>query len=140
VKAFVSYRHTGADEAEFRPQLDTVMAALREVGVEPLCTLFDATAQQAPPEQFMREAFDMIDGCAFLFVLQSSAERSEGMLMEVGYCLAKRIPIVVASHSGITSTYVPGMAQVTFEWANLEELAAQTSQVVQALADRGAQL
>jgi len=31
-----------------------------------------------------------------LLVLQDSEERSEGMLMEVGYALAKRMPMVVA--------------------------------------------
>jgi nucleoside 2-deoxyribosyltransferase len=124
VKAFVSYRHTGADEAEFRPQLEIVRTALREIGVEPFCTFFDVPVEgeRPSPAQFMAEGFRMIDQSDFLFVLQASPERSEGMLMEVGYCLAKQIPVVVAKRAGIGATYLPQMAQCTFEWEDLKVL------------------
>ena len=113
--------------------LDEATAALKLCGVEPKSTYFDVEVKDGEPRPaphvFMREAFAMIEGCDFLFVLQSSPQRSEGMLMEVGFCLAKGIPVLVARRSGFDSTYLPDMAQATFEWETIEQLAANIEQL-----------
>jgi len=83
-----------------RPMLETVRRALAEQGVEIHNTFFDVRQGDSAPELgpvgFKREAFGMMEWSDLLLVLQDSEERSEGMLMEVGYALAKRMPMVVA--------------------------------------------
>lgn len=71
----------------------------------------------------MEHAFGVIDGSDFLFVVKTSDEKSEGMLMEVGYCLAKKIPIIAAIKDMVSKTYVPAMASQSFRWSTIEDLA-----------------
>lgn len=70
----------------------------------------------------MAHAFYVIDNSDILFVIQTSEERSEGMLMEVGYSIAKKKIIIVATKSGVHNTYLPTMGTIAFEWSNLEDL------------------
>ena len=126
MQAFVSYRQTGGDEDDIRQMLTTVCGALRDQEIEPFCTFFDAKLEpkypRPKPRKFMDEAFRMIGDSDFLLVIQSSEARSEGMLMEVGYCLAKGIPVIVATHESVKHTYLPDMADVALVWNDYDDL------------------
>lgn len=49
------------------------------------------------------------------------------MLMEVGYCIAKQIPIIVAARNDIGYTYLPEMGTASFRWNDLEDLDQRTA-------------
>ena len=130
MRAFVSYRHTGADEKEIRVLLQTAVGALSKRGVKAENILFDVrkgdfNSRLMPPANFMRLAFRMLERSNFMLVLQSSEERSEGMLMEVGFALAKRIPVIVACNKHVTNTYLPQMANHCLRWFDAADLANQ---------------
>jgi hypothetical protein len=44
------------------------------------------------------------------------------MLMEIGYCLAKHIPIVVAQHVSVGNTYVHELSQGAFRYDTVDDL------------------
>lgn len=73
----------------------------------------------------MEHAFSIIDHSDMLFVILTSENRSEGVLIEAGYCIAKNIPVVVAVQSGVKHTYLPEMASKTFRWTDREDLQHQ---------------
>lgn len=77
------------------------------------------------PREIMTHALKIIDDCDFLFVLLTGPEKSEGMLMEVGYCLAKGIPVLVAVKEGVEGTYLPKMTDHVIVWADQSDLAHQ---------------
>ena len=132
MKAFVAYRFSGEDPAQLDRLLLAVTSALRGKGVEPYCTFFDEPSfrnKALGAKQIMAHAFSVIDDSDFLFVLQTSNERSEGMLMEVGYCLADRKPIMVATKVGVENTYLPQMATVAFEGTDIHDLYRQIQQI-----------
>lgn len=128
MKAFVAFRFTGEDPKILEPLLTTVRDALKKAGVDSYCTFFEEDVfkdKQQGPRQIMEHAFSTIDGSDFLFVIQTSDNKSEGMLMEVGYAVAKRIPVVVVSHKDVGYTYVPDMASRSFQFSSNEGLAAK---------------
>ena len=129
MRAFIAYRHTGGDEHAIRGQLTAVRDAFAKRQVDAFCTFFDVrggdmSESSLKQHNFMEEAFRMIDRSDFLFVLQSDTGRSEGMLMEVGYVIAKEIPLIVATKTNVSDTYLPDMATHSLKWGNLEELAS----------------
>ncbi|HEY2004229.1 MAG TPA: nucleoside 2-deoxyribosyltransferase [Candidatus Saccharimonadia bacterium] len=134
MRVFVSYRHTGAEAKTIRPLLETVKRALEDKGVEIHNTFFDVrqgdfVQSELGPAGFMHEAFGMMERSDFLLVLQNSEERSEGMLMEVGYALAKKMPVLVAVQDEVKNTYLPDMAELVVKWRDTVDLAVQLGKV-----------
>ena len=125
LEAFIAYRHTGESEEVLEEMLGGVCRALGKTGVNAYCTFFaekDFQAKQMNARQIMEHAFEVIDSKDILFVVQASESKSEGMIMEVGYCIAKQKPIIVATHESVQSTYLPQMANTAFTYSSLDDL------------------
>ena len=126
MKYFISYRHTGAEE----PRLGQLQQVIKEAfstrpNDEFYSTyfkqdLFDTGNMSAA--QIMRHAFDVIDSNDILLVILDSEIKSEGMLIEVGYCLAKNKKIIVAVNSSVKNTYVQDLADHAFTYDSLADL------------------
>lgn len=121
--ASLAYKHTDADLDEIREILGIVRDCLAELGIGSYCLLLDdeLDPNQTPP-QFMAHAFEKINGRKLLFVVLMSSEKSEGMLMEVGYAIAKGIPVIVAVRNGVENTYLPEMACLAIPWTTAPAL------------------
>ena len=123
MKAFIAYRSSGEDPKAVEPVLISIRDAFKDRGIETYSTFFDeAKIKSLDTRQIVEHAFGVIDSADFLFVVQISDNRSEGMLIEVGYCLAKKIPIVVATKDIVTKTYLPKLASQSFKWSTIEDL------------------
>ncbi len=121
----IAYRHTGEAAEKLNKLIPPVNDALLRRGIEVYCTYFDEDAftdSGWSPRAIMNHAFRKIDEMGGVFVVQDSTEKSEGVILEVGYCVAKGLPIVVAKRSTVTNTYLPEMADTSFEYSNIEEL------------------
>ncbi len=132
MKAFIAYRFSGENITKVMPLLMAVRDSLKKKGVESYCTLFDEERFRnngMSAKEIMSHAFSIIDDSDFLFVLQRSEEKSEGMLMEVGYCIAENKPIIVATKSRIYNTYLPQLATIAFEWSGIEDLSEKIGQL-----------
>jgi len=125
IKSFISYRHKGENPAKLLKLLTAVREGLSEAGVSAYCTFFDEDAFQEKAfgaRDIMDHAFKKINTVDVLFVILTSDEKSEGMLMEIGYALAKKIPIVVAAKNTVKVSYVPEMATYFIVWSDIAEL------------------
>ncbi|TAK89124.1 hypothetical protein EPO04_03425 [Patescibacteria group bacterium] len=132
MKTFIAYRHTGEDPAALEKLLGSVRSAFDQAGVSAYATFFDETVFQAKSmgaKEIMSHAFAVINESDFLFVIQSSDSKSEGLLMEVGYCLAKGIPVVVATHQNVKHTYLPEMATLSISWVGPQDLISKIAEV-----------
>jgi hypothetical protein len=92
MKYFIAYRHTGEDPARLRTLLVPIRQAFEQRGDEIYCTFFNDTsfrARRLGPHEIMYEAFQKIEEMGHLFAALDSVDKSEGMLMEIGYCIAK---------------------------------------------------
>ena len=122
MKVFISYRHTGEDLERLRELLGLVRNTFLHLGAEVYCTFFDEKISQFEQRSacdVMHHALKMIDRCDVLFAVQTSSEKSEGMLIEVGYCIARNTPIIVATKSGAQETYLPQIGTYAFSWSTL---------------------
>jgi hypothetical protein len=128
MEAFVAYRHTGESEEVLADLLGKVCEALASAGVDAYCTFFDENnfqTKQMNARQIMDHAFETIQSKDLLFVVQATDAKSEGMLMEVGWCIRDRKPIVVATKNGVENTYLPDMADMTITYDNNDDLVHQ---------------
>ena len=124
---FIAYRHTGADPEYLAELMPVVRDALKESGEEVYCTYFDEAEFKSgglAPRAIMEHAFSKIDELGGLFVLIDGLEKSDGQIMEVGYCIAKSIPFVVAKRNSVDNTYVDQMTEKSFEYKDIEGLKA----------------
>ncbi len=122
--AFIAYRHTGEDPRKLEPMLGAVRDELGRMGIEAYCTFFDEDdfrARQLSARGIMQHAFETIASKDLLFVIQATNDKSEGMLMEVGRFFGIK-PIIVATHSDVKGTYVPQMADISYQWHTVNEL------------------
>ncbi len=125
MKTFIAYRSTGEDPQQLEPLLTALQDTLKSRGIEAYCTFFDEQMikdKKLDQRQIIEHAFTEIDKVDFLFVLLTSDNKSEGMLMEIGYCLAKGIPIVAAVKTGIQGSHIPAVADQHFEWLDIKGL------------------
>lgn len=132
MKTFIAYRFTGVPLTELEPFLRQIVDAFRSRGIDAYCSLFDE--QMFRSESFTgRDIFDhtfaILEASDFLFVVQLTNDKSEGMLMEVGYSVAKNIPIIVAQHESVTATYVHELAQTSFRFSSTSELCAHIARM-----------
>jgi nucleoside 2-deoxyribosyltransferase len=125
MKAFIAYRHKGEDPERLLRLLTAVRDGLTEAGVNAYCTFFDDDTfkdKGYKAREIMDHAFKKIGTVDVLFVIMNSDEKSEGMLMQIGYCIAKEIPVVVAVKDTVKSSYVPDMAAYSIVWSDIDDL------------------
>lgn len=125
MKAFIAYRFTGEDPKELKPLLTAACEAFKTRDIDAYCTLFDEQKFRDKGYtrlQILQHAFEVIDASDLLFVLQTSNEKSEGMLVEVGYSLANNVPIVAAPKLHIGNSLISEVALKTLYWENLSDL------------------
>lgn len=126
-KIFVAYRHTGESEESLTNLLVPVTDTLQAQGLEVYCSFFQESmfqARQTTPREIMQHAFFVLSTCDALLVLQRGMDKSEGMLMEVGWCLSARIPVIVAQGPDTGYTYLPSMSDWNLRWETVDDLRA----------------
>ncbi len=132
MRIFLSFRYTGETYESlvqfFRPVCDE----LERAGHEVFCSLWreeEYKQKQLSPKEILWDAFGEMDICDVLLAIVRSNDRSEGMLMEVGYALAQKKPIYVAVQSDVV-TYIPDIAQDSVRFSTREELLLNLSKLI----------
>lgn len=125
MKIFVSCKYSGEDVVELGEIMGKIHSSLEKAGH----TVFSSFGEE---EMFKKKNFsnkhilehclrelDTSD-CVLAFV--KSPEKSEGMLLEVGYALAKGKRIILAIKSGIKMNFLPQIASEVIEFKTYDEL------------------
>ena len=121
---FIAYRHSGEDILELEKRIRAVEVALAAKKIKAYATLFDEETfkkNHTTAAQIMEKAFQKIAAMDGLFVLITGNEKSEGQLMEVGYAIAIKKPIIVAFHQD-AKTYVPELATHAVAYSDFGDL------------------
>ena len=125
MKAFIAYRSTGENQKLLKPLLNSVRDTLKAHGIDSYCNFFDEQEfidKSYSPRQILLHGFKNIDKSDFLFVLQTSDNRSGGMLMEIGYSIAKCIPVVAAVKDGLEFKLIASAADTVLPWTDNQNL------------------
>lgn len=73
-------------------------------------------------KQILDYALRELDQSDYVFALVKSPERSEGMLLELGYAHAKRKKIILAKKEGVNTNFIQEIAGQHISFTNLEDL------------------
>ncbi len=96
------------------------------------CNFFDEDlpirSKNFKPHEFVTDAFKTIDTIDMQLVIINSEIKSEGMILEMGYAIAKGKKIIVAIQEGIENTYLPGIAHEVIIFNSIEDLTKKISQ------------
>ena len=131
MKGFISYRFTGEKLEDLKNILTPIQNKLKKVGVDAYCNFFDKDlpirSKNFKPQDYVFDAFKTLDNIELLFVLITSENKSEGMILEVGYSIAKSIPVVVAVEKSVKNTYLPDMANLVIRFNSTDDLLEKIS-------------
>lgn len=121
---FLSFRYTGETIERLQEVFYPVRDALQRMGHEVYLSLDDLETwcNEAMPmrEKFAR-TFAKLSAADVLLVIVRSADRSEGMLMEVGYALGQQKEIILVLQEGV-ETYVREVATKTILFKDFDSL------------------
>jgi nucleoside 2-deoxyribosyltransferase len=128
MKIFISFRFTGEEPRALRTAIAGVEESLRAAGHETVCSVWEEekfAAEKLTPRQILEWAIRELDSADVYFAFVRSPERSEGMLLEAGYALAKGKRFVVAVRRDITTTFLRHLADTLIEYNTDENLREQ---------------
>lgn len=125
MKVFISYRYTGEDLTVLEGIMDTISKSLEKAGHSSFSTFnknkfFEVNKFTA--KQVLGYAFNELDRSDVVLVFVKSQEKSEGMLLEVGYALAKGKKIILAIKKDVFTYFLPEIAERVIEYGELDEL------------------
>ena len=119
MKYYLAYRFTGEDLEELKKTLTHVCDLLSKHGHHNYCSFFDPSMVNIGNKKVLEKAFKEIDNSDVLIVFIKSEEKSEGMLIEIGYALSKKKKIFLLIKKGIKTTYVREIADEIIEFDDL---------------------
>ncbi|MCX6748044.1 MAG: nucleoside 2-deoxyribosyltransferase [Candidatus Pacearchaeota archaeon] len=130
MKIFISFKYTGENKEELKENMRKICAASEKENHEHYCTLFeDNSFFKKSKKQIFEYAFKKIDEADIVLVILKSEEKSEGMLLEVGYVLGERKKLILAVQKDIKNTYLRELADNTIEFNNIEDLTTKSSKI-----------
>ena len=133
MKIYVAYKHLGEDEARLKMILEDVAEEIRQLGHESFIYLRDIqkwgeVTHNLTPRQLILKAFEQLNRCDAILVIVDCSEKSEGMLLEIGYAKALGKKILLAVDKSLDENclrFVRGIADCTIEFNEVSDLKDQ---------------
>ena len=129
MKFFIAYKFKGEEPKELEKAMKIVCQALEEGSHGNYCTLWDKNIQSVNKSVLFNHAFQEIDKADGVLVFMKSEEKSEGMLIEIGYAMAKKKRIILLIKKSIKNTRLRDLIKEKIEFDNLEELKEKLKQL-----------
>ncbi|MDD5192597.1 MAG: nucleoside 2-deoxyribosyltransferase [Candidatus Nanoarchaeia archaeon] len=121
MKIQIAYKFTGEDRKQLEKDMKKVCSALKSKGHDVYCTLFDKNLPKTKKELF-QNAFNRINNSEIILVLIKSEDKSEGLLMEVGYSIANKKRIILAIKNAVKNTHLRDLVEEIIEFEDIDDL------------------
>ncbi|MCK9351923.1 MAG: nucleoside 2-deoxyribosyltransferase [Candidatus Paceibacterota bacterium] len=131
-KIFLSHRFTGEDLIELTETLGKITAVLRAKGHEVYCSVEDELwfrEHKRTNREIMEHALRKLDDSDVVLAFIRSPEKSEGMLLEIGYAVAKGKPFILALKQGLKTMAIAEMADPLIEFESSEDLCGKLNAI-----------
>ncbi|HTY43963.1 MAG TPA: nucleoside 2-deoxyribosyltransferase [Patescibacteria group bacterium] len=122
MRYYIAYRFTGEDKKELKETLEIICNLLAQQGHDNYCSFFDEGMVNIGNKNVLKKCFGEIDKSDALLVFIKSENKSEGMLLEIGYALSKKKKIILLIKKGVKTTFVREIADKVLEFDNLKQL------------------
>jgi len=131
-RVFISYKFTGEDKEKLNKTILGLYDSLDKAGHVYYSTILDSdqfVSEKWSGKQIMQKAFKEIDCSDVILFFVKSPEISQGMLVELGYALAKKKKLVLAIGSQIKESIFRRQIREVIEFKDLEDLFNQLSKL-----------
>ncbi|MFH1787735.1 MAG: nucleoside 2-deoxyribosyltransferase [archaeon] len=125
MKIFITYKFVGENPEELERTLTEISDTLEKSGHEVYSAFTDEelfVKNNFSLKQILNHALNKIDLCECVLVFVRSPEKTEGMLIEIGYALAKKKKIILATRKGAYFQFTQEISDQVIEYETLEEL------------------
>ena len=132
MSVFISYRFSDIPIEELRKLIDPVYNIFKSNNVDVFCNFYkDAyyMENKYTAKQIMDDCFKEIDNRDIILCLVDTDKYSCGMLLEIGYALAKNKRIVVCFRKGCEIDTLKAMANEVRIYEDYDELIESLDQV-----------
>ncbi|MBL7159920.1 nucleoside 2-deoxyribosyltransferase [Candidatus Microgenomates bacterium] len=123
MKIFISYKFRGVDKADLRKKLEQLSSILENNGDQTFIYFRDGKnweEKNYPPKKAFRETFAAIKKCDALLAFVEHPEKSEGMLLELGYAKALDKKIILLISQNCSKPDLEALADQVIEFNCLE--------------------
>ena len=129
-KIFVAYRVTGEDPEKLKAAIRKVCDSVSKSGCNYYSTLLDEIENPKKFEgwekgDYLKHALVELGKMDALLLFINSENKSEGLLIEVGYALAKGKKIVLVIDRKVKDTYLREMVDKVIDYDNVDEVYAK---------------
>jgi len=125
MKVFISYRFTGEDPKELDHTLGKIRGVLMESGHQIFCSFWSEELfknNNFTNKQILEYTLEELKKSDIVLVFVKSPEKSEGMLIEVGYAFASRKKIILAIKNDVKTTFLHQIADEVVEFESINDL------------------
>jgi nucleoside 2-deoxyribosyltransferase len=125
MKVFLSYRFTGEDPKVLKETLQNICDSLKKAGHTYFCSFWKGDFfkdNKYSNKQILNYVLKELDSSDIYLALIKSEDKSEGILIEAGYALAKGKKFYLAIKKGVYTTFMKEIADKVIEFEDIEEL------------------
>jgi nucleoside 2-deoxyribosyltransferase len=129
---FLSYRFTGEDINGLTDTLGKILASLRSVGHTAYCSIEDEKwfrENHKTNKEILQHALERLDKSDVILAFVRSDQKSEGMLLEIGYMMARGKSFALALKRGTKTTFLSEVAEPLIEFDSVDELCDKLTKV-----------
>lgn len=132
MKIFLSFKYTGESLVELNKMIPSVFNSLKTNGNNVFCTFFKEDffeEKRYTYKQILHYALNEIDKSDVVFVFLNSEDKSEGMLLEIGYSIANNKKIILAKRKNVKTTFVEEFSSEIIEFESVPDLCTKINNI-----------
>lgn len=132
MKFFIAYKFSGMPQSELDEQIGGICKSLTKAGHSYFCSYWSESmfaGNSFSKKQILEYALKELDSSDAILVFINSENKSEGLLLEAGYSIARKKRLVLAIRKGIKTHFLREIAKTTVEFESLSELFAKLSKL-----------
>ena len=122
---FISYKFTGEIFEDLLDNIGSIEKQLVLKGNNVYSSLQDEEwfkKNKSTNKDILIHTIKKLNESDIVLVFLNSNEKSEGMLMEIGYAMAKNKKIILLIKNGIETNYLRDIAYKVFEFNNIQDI------------------
>ena len=133
MRFYIAYRYTGEDPIVLNEELSKIESIIKANGHDVFCSISREkyfADNKFTPRQIVDFSLKELEQSDVLLAYIKSPEKSEGMILEIGFAIAKKTPIYVLIKNGIKTGFIESVAEKVIVFKEFFEIDKQLSELL----------
>lgn len=133
MRFYIAYRYTGENPATLRSELSVIESAIKASGHDVFCSISREKYfldNKFTARQIIDYSLKELEQSDVLLAYIKSPEKSEGMILEIGFAIAKQKPVYVLIKEGIKTGYIESAAEKVVVFNEFSEVEKRLSEAL----------